>query len=29
MAMAIVFAAMFVIMVTYGIVAAVMGWEKF
>jgi hypothetical protein len=29
MAMAIVFAAMFVIMVTCGIVAAVMGWEKF
>jgi len=29
MAMAIVFGAMFAIMVTYGIVAAAMGWEKF
>jgi hypothetical protein len=29
MAMAIVCAAMFAIIVIYGIVAAIMGWEKF
>jgi hypothetical protein len=29
MAMAMIFAALFIIMVTYGMLAAVMGWEKF